>query len=229
MKTKIIAASIALFFSQVSYALLATNAYYIALDAGTFQGSFNQEYTDKTDIIAQNISESVLQNGYTEGLSIGYQRLVNNIYLVGAELSANLDSHKASFQSGASTTAFSDNAEIKNHFDLVFVPGMMLNESWEAYAKIGISYAFLQDTLTSPIGFIPTITSFNSTPNTLGFASGLGIKKFFTDTLFMFAEGDYHDYGSVTFSDFQNFSANYTHTAYVNSYSVVLGAGIRIT
>src|SRR5579872_2899650 len=75
--------------------------YYVAAKAGMIQGSFNQNYTDIVDVIAANISTNVQQYGYTGGVAVGYQQLVKQIYLLGGELAGNLDSHHATFQSGA--------------------------------------------------------------------------------------------------------------------------------
>jgi opacity protein-like surface antigen len=201
--------------------------FYVAVDAGIFQGAFSHTYTDQSDIISQNISESVQQRGYTEGLAIGYSTLFKEDYLLGAELSANFDSHNAVFQSGASTAAFSDATQIRNHFDLTFVPGIVLSHSIAAYAKLGISFASLRDNLSSPEGTTPTMSSFNSSRTARGFAGALGIKKEITDNVFLFVEGDYHDYGTINFSDFQNFTASYSHSAHVYSYAMVLGAAYR--
>ena len=43
----------------------------------------------------------------------------------------------------------------------------------------------------------------------------------------LFASADYHDYGTVNFSTFQNYSAAYTHSSKVFSYDVLAGAAYR--
>jgi len=223
-------AAITLTFAMASsaYAVVSNSGFYVSADAGLFQGNFNYNYIDQTDVIQQNISESVQQHGYTEGLAIGYSKLVMQQYLLGGELSGNLDSHSASFQSGASTAAFSDSIKIKNHIDLVFVPGILLTDSLACYLKLGVSSAQLQDNLTSPAGFTPTLTNYNSNKRITGFAAGLGITKYITTNFSIFAEGNYHDYGAVNFANFQNFSATYTHAAHVYSAGVVLGATYHV-
>lgn len=210
--------------SSSGFATTIHSSFYVAGNAGVFLGDFNHDYWDQTDVIAQNISESVQQQGYTEGLAVGYSKLFQEQYLLSAELSGNLDSHQATFQAGASTASFSDNTQIQNHIDLTFVPGILLSNSIEAYVKLGLSVARLQDNLTSPTGYTPTIDNFNCTKHAIGFASGLGLAKYITDNFSIFAEGNFHDYGTVNFSDFQNFTANYTHSAHVYSFGAVLGA-----
>ncbi|MDR3478475.1 MAG: outer membrane beta-barrel protein [Gammaproteobacteria bacterium] len=203
---------------------LPTQPFYVAVNAGIFQGSFDAAYRDQTDLIPQNIAQTLQQHGYSEGLAVGYQRPFRNQYLLGAELSANLDSHNASYQSGAANTSFSNSTQIKNHFDLTFVPGVMLGSTVEGYVKLGLSYASLQDNLTSPVGYTPTMTRFNSNKSVVGFAGGIGVKKFVTEQVSVYVEGDYHDYGSVSFANFQNFTASYTHNAHIYSYGMMLGA-----
>ena len=202
---------------------LNKNSFYLALSAGVFQGSFNQHYTDQTDSIKQNISETVLQNGYTSGVALGYNFYYDCKYLLAAELSGNVDTYYAKFQAGAATAAFSDTSKIQGHFDLVFVPGLMLTETIAGYLKLGISYALTSDDLSSPVGFVPIETKFNSTKNIFGFASAIGIKKFLNNCIFVFAEGGYHDYGNITYHGFTNFTAQYDHSAHLNSYDVALG------
>jgi opacity protein-like surface antigen len=168
------------------------------------------------------------QHGYTGGIAIGYSQLMNPQYFLGAELSANKDGSSASFQSGASSTVFSDQVRMNGHFDLTFMPGLMLSNSIAAYLKLGLSYALLQDSLTSPVGFAPTITSYNNNQNAFGFAAGLGFSKAITDKVEIFTEADYHDYGSIGFANFKNYEANYTHSTHVYSYDVVVGAAYSI-
>src|SRR3989442_556011 len=120
--------SIPLFANPESY-------FYLSGDAGIYQASFNNKYTDQTDVIPQNIAQSVQQNGYTAGIALGYRKLIASKYIIGAELSGNLDNHMATFQSGASTSAFTDQLKIKNHVNLVFVPGIKLSNFITAYLK----------------------------------------------------------------------------------------------
>lgn len=198
--------------------------YYVAANVGIFEGAFSNTYNDLTDVIAQNISEAVQQRGYTTGLALGYSKLVRDKYFLGAELSGNVNSFNATFQSGASSTAFTDTAQIIHQFDLTFVPGILLSSTIESYLKLGVSYGVIQDTVTSPVGYTPVSTRYTSNVNTYGFAAGLGVKKFLSDTVSLFVEGNYHDYGNVSFSNFQNFSATYNHTSHIYSYAAVIGA-----
>ncbi len=219
--SKFIFCACTLVFSAGSFA--QDHPFYVAANAGIIQGNFSNSYLDQTDIIKQNIAESVEQHGYTGGLAIGYSKLYHEKYLLGAELSGNLDSHNATFQSGAASSAFSDTTQINNHFDLTFVPGILLSESTSAYLKLGVSVAYVEDNLTSPAGFGATPSPFNSSNHATGFAAGLGIQKSMSERVSVFAEGDYHDYGTVNFANFQNFSTSYIHSAHVYSYGVVLG------
>lgn len=228
LKNKLLLATALAFTSSLSCttAALAYTAlpYYIAVNAGIFQGSYDVSYRDQTDNIPQNIANTTQQHGYTEGIALGYSRLFHQDYLIGAELSANLDSHNANYQSGAASSAFTDNTQINNHYDLSLIPAILLNPSLAAYIKLGISYASIEDYLISPAGYTPSMTRYVSKRTAAGLASAIGIKKFINDHIALFAEANYHDYGTVNFSDFQNFTATYTHSAHMYSYGMVLGA-----
>ena len=85
----------------------------------------------------------------------------------------------------------------------------------------------IQDYLTSPVGFLATNTNFNSHETSFGVVAGLGVSKLISDHVSIFTEATYRDYGSVTFKNFQNFTANYTHTAHIYASDVVLGASYK--
>ena len=197
---------------------------YASLDAGIMQANFNANYLDQTDIIPQNISESILQNGYTGGVALGYSRLFREKYFLGAELSAYFNSHSAMYESGAATAAFSDKIKFKNTMDLTVVPGIITNDSSFPYIKLGLSYASLSDYLTSPVGYNPVITNYNASKNAFGFVAALGIKRALTAKTVLFTEVNYHDLGTLQWPSFQNFSAEYSHSAHLCSYALVLGA-----
>ena len=201
--------------------------FYASAKFGVFQANFNSTYTDQTDIIPQNIAELIQQNGYTEGLAIGYRGVINHKYIVGVEISGNYDSHSANFQAGASSAGFSDTVQINNHFDLTITPGFLITDSVDAYLKVGVTHASVQDTMISPIGFTPTITRYPSNVNSTGFVAGFGIEKFFADQFSVFAEGNYRDYGTVSFANFQNFTASYTNSTHVYAYDVGVGAAFH--
>jgi len=209
--------------ASVSYAA-PTNQFYGAIQGGIFEARFNNNYLDQTDLIPQNISDSLTQNGYTGGLALGYTRLINSRYFVDMELAGNVDGNSALYQSGAANTAFSDKVELDHHIDLTFAPGILTQSDFSPYLKLGISYASVRDYLTSPVGYDPITTQYNTHRNVFGFVTGLGVRYSITDRVKLFAETNYHDYGTLNFSSFQNFSANYTHSAHVYSYGVVLGA-----
>ncbi|WP_231861904.1 outer membrane protein [Legionella hackeliae] len=217
--------------SLVSPSLLhasSLNQVYAAINGGIFQANFNSDYLDQTDIIPQNISNSSLQNGYTGGLGIGSTHTFNASAFLGIELTGNIDSNSALYQSGAATTAFSDNIKIRHHVDLTVIPGIMTLGSFFPYLKLGVSYASLRDKLISPVGYNPVMTQYQSNKNVYGFAAALGVKHPVNEHLGVFAEANYHDYGNITFSNFQNFSANYSHSAHLYTYGLVVGASYAI-
>ncbi len=206
----------------------ANNSYfYAAAGAGIFQGDFNNAFIDHTDAVAVNVVSPANQHGYVGEIALGYRRSWCERYFLGAELSGFWTGHTASYQIGAAGNNFSDQNQIQYYGDLTFVPGLMLNETISAYLKVGLSYAALQDNLSSPSGAIPVSKNYMSNRNPIGLALGLGVSKAITERVSIFTEANYHDYGTVTFSDFQNFEAAYTHTAHVYSYSLVAGAAYK--
>ncbi len=216
-------------FISTSALASSYDKFYVAVDAGIFQADFNNKYIDRTDVIPQNIEQPSIQYGYTSGIALGYSRLMSQNYFIGGQLSANFDGNNASFQSGASNTSFSDQINMSHHFDLTFVPGLVLSNSIATYLKLGISYALLEDEINSPAGFNSTImTHYHSNENAIGFAAGLGIAKSLTDHISLFTEANYHDYGTIDYADFQNFMTTYSHSTHIYSYDVVIGAAYTI-
>ncbi|MDP1573666.1 MAG: hypothetical protein Q8L78_01845 [Coxiellaceae bacterium] len=199
--------------------------FYIAADGGIFQGSFNNQYFDQTDAIAQNFQQTVLQNGYTGGIALGYHHgFTNRRYGLGIELSGHGDTNKATFQEGASSAAFSDTTQINAHMDLTLVPTLYFTKSLNAFLKFGMSLAWIQDNLISPVGNTAAMTTYANSNATLGAALGLGIAKKIAKRFKLYTEADYHDYGTTHFPAFQNFTATYTHASHIYSYDVVCGA-----
>jgi opacity protein-like surface antigen len=198
--------------------------FYAAVDAGIFQANFNSNYIDQTDIISQNISESVLQNGYTGGVALGYNQIFSSHYFFGGEISAHLNSDSANYQSGAATAAFSDTQKWHNYYDFTLLSGIITKSSFSPYLKLGLSYAIVPDNLNSPVGYTPTPVNYHTNKNVLGFTAGLGIKHLLTKKVFLFSELNFHDYGTIHFNDFQNFTADYTHSTHLCSYSLSVGA-----
>jgi len=200
------------------------NQFYGAVQAGIYRAQFNNKYLDQTDFIPQNISDSIMQNGYLGGLTIGYTRLINENYFIGAELTGNITGNSALYQTGAANTAFSDNIQINRSVDLTVTPGIITKSAFFPYVRVGVSRASVLDHLTSPVGYNPVMTQYNTNQNVNGFVAGLGVRYIINDRGWLFVETNYHDYGTVNFSSFQNFSASYSHSAHVYSYAALIGA-----
>jgi opacity protein-like surface antigen len=210
---------------------MATHPFYLAANVGAFQGSYDQKLLDQLDIIPGDIGLTSEQHGYTGGLAIGYSKVVNQQYIVGAELSGNLDSNHAYYAEGSSAISINDTTEIKNHIDLTFVPGVLLTDTVTAYLKLGVSVASAQDSVNSPTYLtpgIPTMVNYTTNKNITGFAGGVGIKKFLNDRFAVFIEGNYHDYGVINFNNVSNYSTTYSHSAHMYSYDGVVGLAIGL-
>jgi len=223
----IVLGTVALLFMANAFSM-PNGQFYAALDAGIFQANFGSNYLDQTDLIAQNISESVLQNGYTGGVALGYHHGVNSNYFLGGELSAHLNSNTAQYQSGAATAAFSDSLKLNNYYDFNWVSGIIIHNAFSPYLKLGLSYASIRDNLVSPLGYTPTFANYHTTKNALGFSAGLGVRHEVSKKISLFSEINFHDYGTIHFNDFQNFTADYTHSARLCSYGLSIGAAYTL-
>jgi len=210
-----------------SAAFAHTGHFYLGADAGIFTGNFDNSYLDQTDTIVQNYQNTVTQNGYTGGLMLGYSKPVRHNYFMGVEVSGNGDSSNARYASGAPSSAFSDKTQLNAHMDFDVVPGIKLTDTISAFMKLGLSLGWIQDNLTSPVGFTPVITNYANNNTAVGFALGLGVAKSICKHMSLFTEADYHDYGKVNFQNFQDFSATYSHSTRVTTYDVVVGAAYK--
>ncbi len=197
--------------------------YYIAADAGIFKGEFNNNYTDKTDVIPLNITQPVMQNGYTVGAKLGFNSPCTQQIFLGGELALHVEGHNASFQTGSTATVLSDNTQVEANLDLTFVPSLMLTRTVAGYLKIGASLAYIQDTLSSPVSYTAVMQRYTSYKFAPGFSAGLGLTKSITRCTSIYAEANYDDYGTVNFSGFQNFLTTYAHSAHVYTYNIVVG------
>lgn len=205
-----------------------TNQAYVAISGGVLQANFTSDYLDQTDLIPQNISNLSQQEGYTGGLAIGFTHPLNASYSLGLQFSGNLDGDSALFQSGASNTAFSDEIKMRHHADLSLITALTSLSTYSPYIKLGLSYASIRDSLVSPVGYNPAMIQYSSNKAVYGFAAGLGVKHSVGEHLGLFAEANYHDYGHQKLSNFQNFSANYTHRTRLCTYAFTLGAAYTI-
>lgn len=203
---------------------LPVNQFYGSLLAGIYQAQFNSSYLDQTDDIPANVSDTFMQNGYTGGVAIGYTHLINPSYFVSLELAGNWNGHTALYQNGGTSTSFSDSVSVDHQFDLTVIPGVVTASAFFPYIKLGISQGHISDSLTSPAGYDPVMTQYNSTKTVYGFVAGLGVRYAVNDRFSLSIETNYHDYGTVNFPSFQNFTATYSHSAHIYAYAAQLGA-----
>lgn len=196
---------------------------YVGFNGGLLQADFNVRYPDLTTIIPQHFAVSLQQQGYTAGGSIGYNYLTPN-YFFGIQFLANYDWHNVVY----AISSFWDTLAIENHFDLAITPGIMLTDTVASYIKLGGSWAWISDSIASPVGFVPVYTNYSVAGRRAGFVAGLGAEKFITKQITLFAEYNFHDYGNVHFLQFQNFAATCDHYARVYSHTITVGASFNI-
>lgn len=211
-----------IFFISNVYAASPANPWYLSLNGGIFQGNFDMKYGDLSDLVANTFRQPVQQYGYSGGIGIGYTRTCGQ-YLLGGELSGNFYTGNANFASGSSTSAFTDQLSIDRNIDLIFVPGVFINETTAVYAKAGLAYEQVASKLLSPIDTDPTYIHHSDTANVFGLALGLGVKRQLSSRMDIFAEYLYHDYEKIKFPNFQNFTANYNHIARLTTQNVAVG------
>jgi opacity protein-like surface antigen len=202
--------------------------YYITGHIATFSGTFNQNYSDQTDVIAQNIITPIAQNGYQLSLGFGYSNVYHVLYVLGWEFLANYNTYQARFASGSNSTVFTDTMALRYQFDLTAVPGLRLSETLASYLKIGVSLGYITDQLTSPVGYNPSYFRYNQQAWRPGLVAGIGLKQAIKTHWLIFTEYNYHDYGTIHFPNFSNFTANYKHSAHLYSQDIVIGLTYRL-
>ncbi len=143
---------------------------------------------------------------------------------MGGEFSANYQSGNARFASGAATSAFNDKIYLNRSLELAIIPGVFITDTTALYGRVGASYASLTNRLNSPAGFVPVTVNTNSNSNIVAGTLGVGIKKFVTNNIAIFSEYNYHDYGTMDFPDFINFTATYSHAVRIYSQEITFGA-----
>jgi len=234
MKDRIIRMVLPIFLSFLSPSLLhaasisssdGQTLYFITGNIGILQGNVNATYTDFTDVIAQSISESFSQQGYTGGLGLGMTKIYYHQYLLGGEVLVNFNTgNGARFQAGASSTSFMDTTYIRDNINLMFQPGLMLTTDIASYLNLGVSVAQMRDQVISPLNSTPVYQSVTQLKWQPGAVLGIGLRKFLTTQWSVFAEYNYYDYGNVSFSNFLNYTAGYSHKSHITSNTVTVGA-----
>lgn len=204
------------------------SSFYLAAAGGVSQATFNSIYQDKTDIIQQNIADTVAQEGYTTSIAAGYKKYFHHLYSLGLELSANIYTSDAVFKSGAATTAFTDTSKLRQSADVNFLSGLLVTPNIETYLKIGVSVAHVEDTLTTPVGYLPILVTHHSTKNVGGLVAGLGLRMWLNARTAVFAEYTNRQYSKIPFANFTNFTAAYTHTAKLTANTVTAGIAYTI-
>lgn len=203
--------------------------YFIAGNIGVLQGNFNTTYSDYTDVIAQSISESYSQQSYTGGLGLGVTKIFNHQYLIGGEVLVNFNTGDGGrYQAGANSTSFMDTTSIQNSINLIFQPGLMLATDIASYLNLGVSYAQVSDQLKSPLDSTPVYQSVNDHQWETGAVLGIGVRKYLTAQWSLFAEYNYYDYGTITFGNFLNYSAGYSHKNHITANAVNVGAAWNV-
>jgi opacity protein-like surface antigen len=234
MKDRILRMAFSLFLSFLSPGLLhaasisssdSQTLYFVAGNVGILQGNINATYSDFTDVIAQSISESYSQQSYTGGVGLGVTKIYAHQYLIGGEVSANFNTgNGARYQAGANSTAFMDTTFIKNNINLTLQPGLMLATDVASYLNLGVSFAQISDQINSPLNSTPVYQSVNQQNWQTGAVLGAGLRKYLTTKWSVFLEYNYYDYGNISFANFQNYEADYSHKSHITSNVLTVGA-----
>ncbi len=199
--------------------------FYVAIDAGIFQGNYNLSDTDTSNPVPSIAAGNADQSGYTAGLALGYRWMLSDKYFLGTELSGSVDSENARF-ANSSTNIDTSIAE-KHHVDLTVDPGMRLGSDVFAYLKLGVTDAYLTDTTTAPVGLYANDQATITNQNRLGWVLGLGASKPISANCLAFAEYTYHDYGQFNLPDIQSMSTNYSRSARLNTGLITLGVSYQ--
>jgi outer membrane immunogenic protein len=169
-----------------------------------------------------NMGTSVdTSNGFTGTATLGYSFLVTPSFLLGfgGEYSpiAGQSGNYSYTNSQLNPSTISGSYKLKNSYNFFVSPGIVIDKSSVAYAKVGYTGA--------------AIESDGSNTNYTGYSLGLGYKKFISGNIYAFGEGNYMSYGNKTatgsgpWGGGGSFSASSTSSA--NVYNFLVGVGYK--
>ena len=198
---------------------------YLTANAGIFTGNFNNNYTDTTDLIPIDVAGvSVVQNGATGGIGLGYNAILADKYLLGAAIVQNFNSKQITFSTGSNGMVLSDTSSINNNLDIIIKPGIKITERFAAYLNGGLSLAYLKNNLVSLANYIlPAYTTYNNNKHLIGYVVGIGAKFDLMQHVGVFAEYNYRDYGTVSLPNFDNLTATYSRSGRITTNAVTCG------
>lgn len=182
-------------------------------------------YSSSIQKIMSNKQKSKLNSNFGAGaLSIGYGKLLNNVFYVGGELSVDLSNRKNSITTTEYSSTFSffnfgDTGTLKTttnaklnfaELDIDFKPGMTLYANTLAYGRIGAAFNKLTVDSISNLAiqddFGPFLNNSNNTlsasnsKNITGLRLGFGAEHFVTPKLAAKFDYIYTWYGTVNVS-----------------------------
>jgi hypothetical protein len=224
-------------FSALSLIGVAYSAAMVPASALTFQNGFYAgaaggvgAISNKSDNKAEGLigdAGGVLNSRYahtargiglTAGLFIGYEKFFNNKYSLGVELAGYYNSAETKQTDGIVGQEVEDDYIATLHvlnkvkqtynFDLTILPGVLINNTYLNYLRLGVSLAGMQvndeETISSTSSAAITNSIYNipsDRVNVFGGVVGLGARKLLTKNVSVFGEIDHYVYANKSFKN----------------------------
>lgn len=197
--------------------------YYGALNLGVMQATFHVNANMLDNSFPANISADIEQQAFNGGLLFGFVTPINDQFLWGVDLTVAGSTGNALLQDAS--TQISDNIASRFNIDLDLNGSVRLAQHTSAFLKFGPSATYVQDTVSSPSGFAATYVSTDRNALLAGLNLGLGIYQGFANSLFVFAEYDYHHFPTRNMPNFNNYASTYSHTISLSNNTLSVGIG----
>jgi hypothetical protein len=163
-------------------------------------------------------------NGYVGNISAGYNFPINLSFTLG--IGATLFPGKSKSASASSTNAAGTvNGEyhLSNLYSIYLIPGYVIDGEKLLYGKIGYASATINSSASGNLvgNFSQVSTNMN------GVVFGLGYKQIVTDSIYIFAEGNYAINNDKAVSLVTNDGLKVNSTAKATGFDLILGVGYR--
>jgi hypothetical protein len=160
-------------------------------------------------------------NSFTGTATLGYSFLVTPSFLLGfgGEYSpiAGQSGNFSYTNSQLNPSRISGSYKIKDSYNFFISPGIVIDKTSVAYAKVGYTGAAIE------------VDGGNT--NYTGYSLGLGYKKFISGNIYAFGEGNYMSYGNKTETGSGPWGGggqySYSSTSSANVYNFLVGVGYK--
>ncbi|MBT8583401.1 porin family protein [Polynucleobacter paneuropaeus] len=169
-------------------------------------------------------------SGFSGAIGLGYNYTIAPQWLIGLGIDYNPMSLKSSGAAPCSGCSAQDTFQASNRLNVFVTPGYQLDKDSLVYLKAGYSMEQVQSNL--PSGSNTFTNTLNTTTNANGYIVGLGYKQLVDKNIYVFGEGNYMSYSTVTQNGTgQNGSGNPSQSVTLSTkpsaYQFLVGVGYK--